>query len=230
MARLPRLFIPGCPILLELQGVSGQDVFKVRDAFEAFHQRLPESAAQEQIRIFAYCLTPRHAMFLVGVPEAERLGRFVQDLNRHFVSALKQIEPDNSGCVWEPRFKSTVIQPGIRSLKTCLFTETQAGLRGYTSDSSTYPWSSFQVHVGITREPWLSDLPSYWQLGNTPFEREAAYRRFAEQGVGLDDQALISDCLQKGWLWADDLFAENIQSLANRAVRPRPRGRPRSGA
>ena len=37
MARQARLFIPDCPMVLELQGVAGQDVFKTRAAFSIFY-------------------------------------------------------------------------------------------------------------------------------------------------------------------------------------------------
>jgi len=75
-------------------------------------------------------------------------------------------------------------------------------------------------------EAWLADLPIYWQLGNTPFERQSRYRQFSEQGLGEHDTSGLLQCLQKGWLWSDDSFGTQIQELANRPVRPRPRGRP----
>lgn len=226
MARQARLFIPECPMVLELQGIAGQEVFKTREAFQLFHGRLPLSAAEEGVALHAYCMVPTGALLMITAPEASRVGRFVQNLNRHFSPAVRQIQQVNSSAIWEPRFKSTVIQPGSRSLKACLFVEQLAARAAGAPDLVTYPWSSFAAHAGVLNEAWLSDLPVYWQLGNTPFERQSRYREFSEQGLSERDSTELAACLQTGWLWSDGAFCTQIQDLANRPVRPRPRGRP----
>lgn len=226
MARQARLFIPECPMMLELQGIAGQEVFKTREAYLLFHEQLPKSAAEEDVALHAYCLVPTGALLMISAPEALKVGRFVQNLNRHFSPAVRQVQQINSSALWEPRFKSTVIQPGSRSLKACLFVEQLATRQSGARDLATYPWSSFAAHAGVVNEAWLIDLPVYWQLGNTPFERQSRYRQFSEQDLAESDTAGLLECLQKGWLWSDDAFCEQIQDLANRPVRPRPRGRP----
>lgn len=226
MARLARLFIPECPMVLELQGIAGQDVFKTRESFSLFHAQMPESASEEGIALHAYCLVPGGALLMMSARQAVQVGRFVQNLNRHFSPAVRQVQTVNSSAIWEPRFKSTVVQPGLRSLKACLFVEQLAERATGAPDLATYPWSSFAAHAGVVNEAWLVDLPIYWQLGNTPFERQSRYRQFSEQGLGEHDSSALSECLRKGWLWSDDAFCTQIQELANRPVRPRPRGRP----
>jgi putative transposase len=226
MARQSRLFIPECPMVLELQGVAGQEVFKTREAFSLFHAQLPQSASEEDVAIHAYCLVPGGALLMISTPQMGQVGRFVQNLNRHFSPAVRQVQTVHSSSLWEPRFKSTVVQPGLHSLKACLFVEQLAMRTAGAPDLATYPWSSFAAHAGVVNEAWLVDLPIYWQLGNTPFERQSRYRQFSEQGLGEHDSIALSECLRKGWLWSDDVFCTQIQELANRPVRPRPRGRP----
>lgn len=226
MARQARLFIPGCPMVLELQGIGGQHVFKTREAFSRFHTQLPLSASEEEVSIHAYCMVPTGALIMISVAQPTCAGRFVQNLNRHFSPAVRQLQAVHSSTLWEPRFKSTVVQPGLHSLKACLFVEQLAMRIASAPDLTAYPWSSFAAHAGVVNEAWLVDLPVYWQLGNTPFERQSRYRQFSEQGLGERDIFGLSTCLQTGWLWSDDTFCAQIQDLANRPVRPRPRGRP----
>jgi len=213
-------------MVLELQGIAGQEVFKTREAFSLFHAQLPLSATEEEVAVHAYCMVPNGALLMISAPQAAQVGRFVQNLNRHFSPAVRQVQTVHSSALWEPRFKSTVVQPGSRSLKACLFVEQFAMRAAGAPDLATYPWSSFAAHAGVVNEAWLVDLPIYWQLGNTPFERQSRYRQFSEQGLGEQDSAALSACLRKGWLWSDDAFCTQIQELANRPVRPRPRGRP----
>ncbi|WP_370262844.1 transposase [Limnobacter sp.] len=228
MARQARLFIPDCPMLLALQGLAGQRVFKTREAFALFHRLLPESAQAEGVALHAYCLVPDSVMLLLSAGEANQAGRFVQHLNRHFSPAVRALQTIEYNALWEARFKSTVVQPGPRALKACLYVEQLAIRQAGAHDLATYPWSSFAAHAGVVNEPWLSDLPLYWQLGNTPFERQTRYRQFSEHGLGQDEQIELQACLNKGWLWSDDAFCAQVQDLANRPVRPRPRGRPSS--
>jgi putative transposase len=226
MARQARLFIPECPMVLELQGIAGQEVFKTREAFQLFHARLPLSAAEEGVALHAYCMVPAGALLMISTQEAQRVGRFIQNLNRRFSPAVRQLQTVNSSALWEPRFKSTVVQPGSRSLRACLYVEQLAARAAGANDLATYPWSSFAAHAGVVNEAWLSDLPVYWQLGNTPFERQSRYRQFSDQGLSERDGVELAESLQKGWLWGDDAYCAQIQDLAKRPVRPRPRGRP----
>ena len=43
-------------------------------------------------------------------------------------------------------------------------------------------WSSAQQHVGSVGRltPWLVDHPDYWACGNTPFDRQARYKKAME--------------------------------------------------
>lgn len=213
-------------MVLELQGIAGQEVFKTRQAFLLFHAQLPRSAAEEQVVIHAYCMVPTGALLLITAKEAACAGRFVQNLNRHFSPAVRLLQNVHSSALWEPRFKSTVVQPGLHSLKACMFVEQLAMRVTGSPDLAAYPWSSFAAHAGVVNEAWLADLPVYWQLGNTPFERQSRYRQFSEQGLGEQDSVALAECLSKGWLWGDDDFCLQVQEIANRPVRPRPRGRP----
>ena len=229
MARQARLFISQCPVLIQLQGVVGQDVFLCRQAFGLFLNQMPASASTEGVQIHAWCLVPKGAQLLISALEPEQVGRFVQNINRHFSPQVRKMQDVKTASLWEPRFKSTVVQPGLRSLQACLFVEQFALRQGQASDGAIYPWSSFGAHCGVVSVAWLTDLPYYWQLGNTPFERQVRYREFSENlgGNAFDN---LADCLAKGWLWCDDAFALQIGPLANRAVKPRPRGRPRLDA
>ena len=226
MARQARLFVPDCPTLIALQGFAGQVVFPSREAFALFHARLPLSAQQEGVQIHAYGLSAGVALLLITATQARQVGRFVQNLNRHFTPALKNLLNTSTPGIWAPRFKSTEIQPGVRSLKACWYVESMAARFEPMQHLARYPWSSFAVHVGVVHEPWVCDLPSYWQLGNTPFERQVKYKEFSERLHTAETFQNLDLCLDRGWLWGDPTFCEAAGLSANRPVAPRKRGRP----
>lgn len=226
MARQARLFIPQCPVLLELKSLGGVDVFKTREVFMGVRDRIPKSAQEEDIEIHAYCLVSTGALFMLSTDQSQAVGRFVQNLNRHLAPLIRQQEGKSMVVVWAPRFKSAVVQPGERSLQALWYVDTWGGRFGQILDVEAYAWSSYAAHIGNAAHPWLVDLPSYWQLGNTPFERQHRYKQFSEQGVSLRHVEELERCLQGGWLWSDDAFFLQVQPLANRPPRPRPKGRP----
>jgi putative transposase len=90
-----------------------------------------------------------------------------------------------------------------------------------------HPWSSLAHHLGIRRDPLVTDHAAFWQLGNTPFEREAAYRSWLEQGIGNDEVQVLTDSMLKGRVLGSLAFIARLTEATQRDLVIRPRGRPR---
>ena len=96
---------------------------------------------------------------------------------------------------------------------------------GSGSDSAL--WSSLRHHLGLVADPLISEHPSFWALGNTPFEREAAYRRHAEQPIPAPEVATILRAASHGWALGTAEFAKMVHQRSGRRAVPMPGGRPR---
>ena len=97
---------------------------------------------------------------------------------------------------------------------------------GLVAQPGAYPWSSYAHHVGDRFDPLISDHPLYWAMGNTPFEREAVYKRFMSESV---EQAQIDDVRKaaiKGHALGSDEFKLSLERKTRRRVMPAKRGRP----
>jgi putative transposase len=70
------------------------------------------------------------------------------------------------------------------------------------------------------------DHALYWALGNTPFDREAAYKQMAEQALTSAQTAKLIDATNKGWPLGTEKFKVNLEKQGNQRVRPARRGRP----
>lgn len=222
MARQSRLFLPGFPQLLMLQSLPGISAFSAREHYQRFLDLLEVHARATQTAIHAYALWPTGAYLLLGAPEAASAGRVVQGINRVFVPwRLK------GGHLWQPRFRSTAVQPGLWALRASLWVDAAPVRLGVATDAALYPFSSFAGHTGVTQDRLLTHLPVYATLGNTPFDRQMAFRQLAEQGIGEAAHVRIDQALQKGWLVADDAAVATLQQQTERPLQPRPRGRPR---
>jgi putative transposase len=91
-------------------------------------------------------------------------------------------------------------------------------------------WSSGPVHAGLQPAEWLTGVPadsSYWQLGNTPFERETAYRALLLQPLAAHAVAEVEATTLKGWAIGSGEFLASLATDGRRPSMLRP-GRPRT--
>jgi putative transposase len=225
MARRPRLALAGQLHHVRLRGHSGRPVFVDDVDRAAFLDMLREPAARLGVTVHAYALLDDEVHLLVTPSAAEAVGRLVQSVGRRYVAALNR-RHQRRGTAWDGRFRNSLLHAGSLLWPTMLLVETlpvRAGLVGRAVD---WPWSSAQHHAGHRRDPLLTDHPLYWQIGNTPFERELAHTRaltIAEQDV--PDLRLLTAVERMEVLGPREFIASVAQALA-RPVAVRSPGRP----
>ena len=107
------------------------------------------------------------------------------------------------------------------------YIDTHPARSGLCADPADYPWSSCAHHLGRRRDALVVDPAPYWALGNTPFEREGAFRAYLEQGVSAQEVEAISSATRRGWPIADTEGRRRLAARLGRDTSPKPRGRPR---
>jgi putative transposase len=171
--------------------------------------------------VHAYALLDNQVQLLLTPPTEAALSRMMQALGRRYVAAFNR-RHGRSGTLWEGRFRAAVVQPGAHTLQSLRLID---GLVGQSMPSAG-AWSSAPHRLGLCRNLLLTDPPEFWQLGNTPFEREAAYRRLLEQGLDLSTVRRIEHAATHGWALGSAPFLAQVAQALGRAVQPRARGRP----
>jgi len=226
MARLPRLVVRGHLHHLIARGHNDQPI-AIDDAdFQTFLSTLRDAAQQVRVAIHAYVLLPNRLQLLVTPAETESLGKMMQAIGRHYVPYFNA-RHGRSGGLWEGRFRATVLESDTYFIPCARMIEQQPLQSGLVSEVSAYPWSSHAHHAGSRREPWITDHPAYWALGNTPFDREAAYQRLSDTPVSAALAAEIESATQKSWPLGSENFVRSLGKLTARRLEPAKRGRPR---
>jgi len=171
-------------------------------------------------------LLDNQVQLLLRPPSAPALSRMMQALGRRYVAQFNR-RHGRSGTIWEGRFRAGVVQAGAHTLQGLLQVDGLAARRGLAASPATSRWSSAPHRLGLCRDPLVTDPPEFWRLGNTPFEREAAYAALLAQG--LDDALAlrIEHAAASGWALGSPQFLADIEQQLARPVRPRARGRPR---
>jgi len=176
--------------------------------------------------VHAYVLMPDHFHLLLTPGDAASLSRTMQSLGRRYVRWFNQRHA-RSGTLWEGRFRSTVIEPGPYLLDCMRYVELNPARSGLVADAATYPWSSLPHHLGLAADPLVSDHPRFWSLGNTPFERQAAYARSCATPLDADVVDRIRDSCHRGWPLGGEAFLETLARQTPRRLVRKPVGRPR---
>jgi putative transposase len=229
MARLPRLALAGLPHLVALYGHSAQPVFVDDEDRRMFLAALRESALLQQVAVHAYVLLDDHVHLLLTPGTSEALGPLMQGLGRRYGAAFNR-RHGRRGSLWAGRFRATVVQPGVLLAEAMRFIDHHPVRSGLVAAAQDYAWCSARHHVGAARDALITECSAWWALGNTPFEREAAYRQLLADGLPAPRVQMLADAGRKGWPLGDEAFLASLAQQVARPVQPGPRGRPRSSA
>jgi putative transposase len=227
MARLPRLAVPGEAHYVLQQGHNRQPVFIDDEDRHAFVNVLREAAREHGFAVHAYALLD-HQVGLLGTPaDGQSLGKTLQAVGRRYVPAFNR-RHQRSGTLWEGRFRACVLESERYLVSAMCLLESAPVSAALAASPDAWPWSSARHHLGGMRDPLVTDHPLYWALGNTPFDREAAYRRALDQGVPQQEGAAILTAALKSWALGSPAFLARLAELTARPLHARPRGRPRA--
>ncbi len=187
---------------------------------------LKEAAREESVAIHAYVIAIDHLHLLATPSTDDGLSRLMQSVGRRYVAAYNR-RHDRRGGLWSGRYRCTVIEAARYLLDCMVFIEQHALRTGAVQQLAEDRWSSVGHHLGLRVDPLIQDHPLYWALGNTPFDREAAWRKRLEQGLSHRQVSDLSNATHKGWALGGDDFLQKVQVALGRHVQPKPRGRPR---
>jgi putative transposase len=191
---------------------------------------LAEAVATTHVALYAWVLLPDHFHLVLRPANGADVGRLMQSLGRRYVAAFNR-RHGRSGTLWDGRYRACLLEPGDEVLRSLRFVDEHVHRSGAVTAGPTAEgagaWSSLAHHLGRERDPMLTDPPEFWALGNTPFERQAAYAFLIEASLPAAEVGRITAALRRGWPVGSPAFVAALAERAGRPASPRPRGRPR---
>ncbi|MEY3982318.1 MAG: hypothetical protein RLZZ281_1187 [Pseudomonadota bacterium] len=229
MARQARDVRPGRTYHLVQRGHDRAEIFRDDQDRKLYLESFLSASIGLGLRVHAYCLLKSEAHWLVTPQRAHAMADVVQQVGRSYVRRFNSRWSRN-GTLWEGRYRAYWVEEAVFGLSVQRAIEWCAVREGLVSGPREWRWSSAAIHLGEQVEPRLSPLPSYWVLGNTPFEREAAYPSLLDQVVTEGTWEQIRKGLASGRPWiTPESFVQLSAEERERWVR-RPRGRPARSA
>ncbi len=225
MARLPRLVLASQPHYIIQRGNDSQLIFRDEDDYAQFLGWLKESAREFKVAIHAYALMPNQLHLLASPASAEGLAQMMQRLGRYYVPWFNA-KYNRSGGLFQGRFKTSLIDAAKYFMLCSRYVERNPVRQQLAAEPQEYKWSSYAHHAGMRPDPVVTDHALYWALGNTPFQREAAYIELSRPQLSQQDLTVIDASVLKGWPLGSDAFKTELEAKAKRQVLPAKRGRP----
>jgi putative transposase len=225
MARLPRLAVTDAAHLVVWRGHNGQPVFVDDDDRQAWLAFMAESAAREGVEWHGHALLVS-ALWMLATPRREgALSRWMQALGRTYVRRFNQ-RHGRRGTLWDGRYRAAVLAPDW-VLPALVFLDQAPVWEGLAAAPEAWPWSSHRHYVGAEPQRAVTPPAAWWSLGDTPFAREAAYRRLVQEGLSQQQVQRLREAALKGWPLGDAAFLAALQAQTGRRTEPARPGRPR---
>jgi putative transposase len=225
MARLPRLILPNLPHVVIQRGNDNQTIFRDDEDYRRFLGWLRESAKACRVAIHAYVLMPNHLQLLATPADEEGLAAMMQKVGRLYVPWFNN-KYGRSGTLFQGRFRTSVVDPKEYFLTCVRYIELHPVRSQLAYTPLDYPWSSYPHHAGVQPDPLITDHVKFWELGNTPFQREAAYNELVQQGLGMQELDILDGALLKGAPLGSHAFKLELEKKTKRQILPAKRGRP----
>ena len=225
MARLPRLTLAGYPHHIILRGNNRQAIFMDSADFQRMLALLQANAQDQQVQIHAYVLMSNHLHLLLTPLQNDSLPKMMQAVGRSYVLYFNK-RHGRSGTLWEGRYRSALIQTERYFLACMAYIDLNPVRAGMVAQAADYLWSSHGPYIGRQNEAWLTPHPLYWDMGNTPFAREAAYAAMVQSGVNQEQQQALTSSALSGWALGEKSFVQGLQKQTTRRVNRAKAGRP----
>ena len=229
MARLPRLYIPGCPQHVIQRGNNRAACFYQEADYKAYLSFLKDAAVKYHVAIHAFVLMTNHVHLLVTPHDADGVSQLMQALGRKYVQFFNY-RYERSGTLWEGRYRSTVVDSENYLLKVYRYIELNPVRASMVGNAAEYPWSSYQSNALGKPIQLLTPHPLYRSLGQTDDERQQAYQALFSGLMPEADITLIREATNKSWVLGEEEFKAQAERSTGRRATPLGRGGDRKSA
>ena len=227
MARLPRLTVTGYPHHVILRGNNRQAIFHTPADRLHMLDLLAHHSAENTVQVHAYVLMDNHMHLLVTPQKDGGLPAMMQGVGRSYVRTFNALH-GRTGTLWEGRYRSAVIQSERYLLACMVYIDLNPVRAGMVAQAVDHAWSSHAHYLGQRVDSLITPHPLFWELGNTPFDREAAYAELVQAGLGVNQQGALTDAALKGWALGEGEFLAELQAKTDRRPQKTKVGRPRT--
>ena len=161
-----------------------------QDADKAYYlDALRELKEENRIDILHYCLMDNHVHLVVWVRLQHTLSKCMKQLSLRFFNYYKR-KYGYSGCLWQRRFKSNIIDTDTYLLQCGKYIELNPVRAGIVSFPEEYRFSSYCYYAYGKPDILVSPSPAYFDLALTEEKRREYYKAFVVDSSIINSRSL----------------------------------------
>ena len=210
MARLPRLYMQGCPQHIIQRGNNRQACFFAEEDYIFYLDKLLKSSEKYKVAIHAFVLMTNHVHLLATPREASSISLMMQSVGRSYVGYVNHTY-ERTGTLWEGRYKSTLVNSEQYLLTVSRYIELNPVRAVMVEHAAEYPWSSYQSNAVGKEIKLITPHPLYLQLGAVPSQRQERYRSLFDGHMPAHTLDEIRDATNKGWVLGNNQFQQQVE-------------------
>jgi putative transposase len=225
MPRQPRLELPGIPMHIVQRGVNRCAIFLDDEDRHHYRRLLRMACKRFAVQIHAFVLMDNHVHLLVSAEKVGAVSSAMRLSGQSYVQAFNA-RHRRSGTLWQGRFKSCLVQADQYVLAVLRYIERHPVRARMVALPNEYRWSSVHTHLGLAKDPLITQHGVYLHLGCDPAERASAYARWLHPGQSREDEHAIRLHVMQERALGDPRFQVMVERALGRPTTCRPRGRP----
>lgn len=212
MSRQNRLSLPDYPHHVIQRGNNKSDCFNDESDFVAYSGILRESAAKSGCKIHSWTFMTNHVHLLATPDDKYGISKMMQFLGSSYVPYFNK-KYDRTGTLWEGRFRSVIVDTDDYFFKVQRYIELNPVRAKMVSDPAEYTWSSYHHNALGKLSTLVTEHPLYLSLGDTPEQRQSAYRNMFGSDISPQDSEFIRKMTNRGDPIGNKSFVNQVESM-----------------
>lgn len=223
MARMARLYVPGCAHHVIQRGNNRTPCFREKIDYRHYLEYLSDAANSTGIAIHSYVLMTNHVHLLLTPKGAHACGKMMQSLGRNYVRYFND-RYARTGTLWEGRYKSTLIDSDNYFFTVSRYIELNPVRANMVSHPREYPWSSYHSNALGMPCDLINPHQLYRDLGQSPSDRQRHYQAMFDQEIAPELLDELRYATNRAWAFGSDEFKADIATGVNRRTTSLGRG------
>ncbi len=185
------------------------------------------AALPSGVHVHGFSLSSTQWHVLVTPTRPKGLSQLMKRLAQFATQASKPA-PGPQTSPWEGRYRCGLIAPNLQ-LAAMMLMDALPSLNAPVADLETGSLTSGSHWAGQLDRLWLTQLPAYWALANTPFGRQAAYgRALGDWLTHPESSAAMLAMARHNWTQGPPEYLAEVALASRFPASPRSPGRPKN--
>ena len=142
--------------------------------------------------VYHYALMSTHVHLIIEIAEKARISKMMHGVCMRYASYYNK-KYGLKGHFWQDRFKSPIIADDEYLLRCGLYIEKNPVEAGIINKPEDYKWSSYNFYAFGEKNDILTVSPFYKGLGESPEERQIAYRALMRMRLAEAREAKLAE-------------------------------------